>query len=148
MEETHEVVLHHVGYAVRSIETEAPRLAKVLGAEWDGVITHDPLQAARVTFLTTASSHGTSRFELIEGESEDTPLGKFVAKGGGLHHVCYAVGDLDAQLSRMKKLGAVPVGPVKYAVAFGCRVGWMFTRPNLLLEYIELGIGHQDPVRS
>ena len=44
--------LHHVGFAVASITAVAPGFAVSLGARWDEKITHDPLQQARVTFLS------------------------------------------------------------------------------------------------
>ena len=42
---------HHVGYVVGSIAEVGKDFARSLGAEWDGVIIHDPLQEARVTFM-------------------------------------------------------------------------------------------------
>lgn len=139
MESNNGVVLHHIGYAVKNIEVEAPRFAKLLGATWDEVIYHDPLQQARVSFLTAGNGLlGAPKFELIEGDSEDSPLSRFIAKGGGLHHLCYEVSDLDAKLAEMKISGAILIKAPQSAVAFGGRrVAWMFTRPHLLLEYIE-----------
>ncbi|WP_031494851.1 VOC family protein [Bryobacter aggregatus] len=133
------VVLHHIGYAVKSIETEAPRFAKLLDATWDGVIYHDPLQQARVTFLSANQAlAGTPKFELVEGDGEDTPLSRFVAKGGGLHHICYQVDDLAAHVTEMKANGALLIKAAQPAIAFaGKPVVWMFARPQLLLEYIE-----------
>ena len=139
METENAVVLHHIGYAVKSIEVEAPRFARLLGAMWDGVIYHDPLQQARVSFLIAGNGLSTApKFELVEGDGEDAPLRRFVDKGGGLHHVCYEVADLDAHVAQMKELGAVLIKASVPAVAFNGRmVAWMFARPHLLLEYIE-----------
>ncbi len=139
------VVLHHIGYAVESIEAEAPRFARLLGATWDEVIYHDPRQQARVSFLNASNGLAAApKFELVAGDGEDAPLSRFVAKGGGLHHICYEVGDLDAHVAHMKELGALLIMAPQPAVAFaGRRVAWMFTRPHLLLEYIE-GPGSQS----
>jgi methylmalonyl-CoA/ethylmalonyl-CoA epimerase len=133
-------VLHHIGYAVKSIADSAPRYAQELGCTWDGVITHDPLQQARVTFLLAGNGLAAApQVELIEGDSEDAPLTRFVAKGGGLHHLCYEVRDLDDYLKQMRAQGAAFIKKAEPAVAFGGRrVAWMLSRPNLLLEYLEV----------
>jgi methylmalonyl-CoA/ethylmalonyl-CoA epimerase len=49
---------------------------------------------------------GDSLVELLEAERPDSPIGKFVAKRGpGIHHVCFAVDDLDAALERCRRAG-------------------------------------------
>ena len=49
---------------------------------------------------------GESLVELLEARSDDSPIGKFVAKRGpGIHHVCFAVDDLDGTLERCRTGG-------------------------------------------
>lgn len=49
---------------------------------------------------------GGSHIQLLEPLGEDTPVGKFLAKHGeGLHHVAYAVPDLDAALDHLRSQG-------------------------------------------
>src|SRR3954469_12222968 len=49
---------------------------------------------------------GENHVELLRPLSEDTPVGKFLAKKGpGLHHVAYQVTDIDAVLARLKEEG-------------------------------------------
>ena len=78
---------HHVGYVVKSIAEVGEDFRKSIGAEWDGRIIHDPLQEAKVTFLFSGNGQGPS-LELVEPAGEKSPLHRFLAKGGGLHHVC------------------------------------------------------------
>lgn len=132
-------ILHHIGYAVKNIEAEAPRFARLLDSTWDGVVFHDPLQQARVTFLTPANGlPGAPQIELVEGDTADSPLSRFIDKGGNWHHLCYTVEDLEATVALMKKRGAIVVKAAEPAIAFnGRRVLWMFARPHLLIEYLE-----------
>jgi methylmalonyl-CoA/ethylmalonyl-CoA epimerase len=128
---------HHVGYAVASISDVGREFARSIGAQWDGEIIHDPLQEARVTFLRCAGP-GTPAVELVEPAGEKSPLHKFVAKGGGLHHVCYEVDSLDAQLEQSRDAGCLVVKNPLPAVAFGGRrIAWVYTRQKLLIEYLE-----------
>ena len=50
---------------------------------------------------------GENHVELLRPLSEDTPVGKFLAKRGpGLHHVAYQVTDIEATLAQLKGAGA------------------------------------------
>lgn len=128
---------HHVGYVVSSIAKVGHAFARSLGAEWDGVIIHDPLQEARVTFMRCGGPE-TPAVELVEPAGEKSPLHKVVAKGGGLHHICYEVDSLDVQLSQSRSAGCLIVKDPLPAVAFGGRrIAWVYTRQKLLVEYLE-----------
>src|SRR4051794_937284 len=49
---------------------------------------------------------GENHVELLAPLSEDTPVGKFLAKRGpGLHHVAYQTPDIDAALEALKAAG-------------------------------------------
>ena len=49
---------------------------------------------------------GDGHVELLAPLGPDTPVGKFMAKNGaGLHHVAYAVEDIDAELARLAAAG-------------------------------------------
>ncbi|MBZ5580643.1 MAG: VOC family protein [Acidobacteriia bacterium] len=131
------LALHHVGYVVPDIAAAAPSFALSLGASWDGCVYADPHQKVKVTFLATRP--GDAQIELIEPAGEDSPvLGFLREKGGGLHHVCYEVPDLEDALAAMKSRGALLARPPKPAVAFrGRRIAWVLTREKLLIEFLE-----------
>lgn len=129
--------LHHIGFVVREIKTEIAGFVKSVEGSWDSQIFHDPLQKVRVTFLRGASPTD-ALIELIEPAADDSPVTKFLQKGGGLHHLCYEVADLDAHLAKVRSLGAVVVKPALPAVAFdNRRIGWVFTKQKLLIEFLE-----------
>ena len=128
--------LHHVGYVVANIEKEIQGFRASLEASWDGKIFHDPLQKARVTFLCTRPSD--AQIELVEPAGESSPLIRFVKKGGGLHHLCYEVPDLEAALQQAVSRKAFIVREPQVAVAFdGRRIAWVMTSQRLLMEFLE-----------
>jgi methylmalonyl-CoA/ethylmalonyl-CoA epimerase len=128
---------HHVGFVVKSISEVGQEFARSIGANWSGEIIHDPLQEAKVSFFF-AGGPGTPSVELVEPAGEKSPLHSFVAKGGGLHHVCYEVDNLKSQLEQSRAGGCVIVKQPLPAVAFGGRlIAWVFTRQKLLVEYLE-----------
>src|ERR1700741_4801185 len=128
---------HHVGYVVSSIAKVGEDFARSLGAKWDGVIIHDPLQEARVTFMRCGGPE-TPAVELVEPAGDKSPLHKVAAKGGGLHHICYEVDSLEVQLPQSRAAGSLVVKDPLPAVAFGGRrIAWVYTRQKLLVEYLE-----------
>jgi len=129
-----------VGYAVASIARVAKEFASSMGAHWDEKIIHDPLQEARVTFMRCDGPE-TPAIELVEPAGDNSPLYKFVAKGGGLHHVCYEVDSLNRQLEHSRVAGCLVVKNPLPAVAFGGRrIAWVYTRQKLLVEYLERNV--------
>lgn len=130
--------LHHVGYVVNDIDKAAAGFVDSVGAVWDGRIVADPLQGARVSFLTTNPED--AQIELVEPDSPDAPTARFLReKGGGLHHLCYEVEDLDLTLQEMRRAGSLLAKPPKPAAAFGGRrIAWLLTSEKLLLELLEL----------
>jgi methylmalonyl-CoA/ethylmalonyl-CoA epimerase len=131
------VRLHHVGFVVPSILDGIANLAESLGAYWDETVFHDPIQKVKVTFLRTSSAEN-SLIELVEPAADGSPVDQFLQRGGGLHHLCYEVEDLDARLRPARLKGAVVVRHPLPAVAFANRrIAWVLTKQKLLLEYLE-----------
>ena len=100
--------LHHVGFVVANIETAMPGFLRALAAEWDGQVFHDPLQKVRVAFLATRAQDAA--IELVVPASDGSPVLRFLRdRGGGLHHVCYEVADLEEKLIEFRSRGALIV---------------------------------------
>jgi methylmalonyl-CoA/ethylmalonyl-CoA epimerase len=129
--------LHHVGIVVADLAASLEKYARSLGARWDGSMFADPNQKVKVGFLAT--SPGGAQIELVEPDAPDAPVQRFLAeRGGGLHHVCYEVDDLDKALAEMRARGAVIAKRPKPAVAFeGRPIAWVITAEKLLVELLE-----------
>ena len=86
----------HVGIAVRALDEILPFYRDILGLP---DVPLDDADGARIAGLAA----GESLVELLEGQSPDSPITRFVArKGPGIHHICFAVDDLDATLARCR----------------------------------------------
>ncbi len=101
------------------------------------MIYEDPHQVVKVTFLTTRS--GDAQIELVEPAGDRSPVLRFLKeKGGGMHHFCYEVADLDRSMAEMKAQGSLIARRAKPAVAFqGRRIAWMLTPEKLLVELLS-----------
>ena len=91
------VMVDHIGIACENLE-QASKFWQLLGLE-QGV--EDELvdeQGVTTRFFATASGR-PAKIELLEPTSEDTPIGRFIAKKGiGVQQICFSVGNLQAIL--------------------------------------------------
>lgn len=84
----------HVGIALTSVDAELPFYRDVLGLTEAEVADSD---GARIVGFEA----GESLVELLEPMGGDNPVGRFISRRGpGIHHICFAVDDLDGTLAR------------------------------------------------
>ena len=131
--------MHHVGFVVQNIESSMPGFLNSMNATWNNQVFHDPIQRVQVAFLATAGSD--VQIELVEPCGDGNPVSTFLARGGGIHHVCYEVEDCSATIAAMRLNKALIVKRPQPAVAFGGRhIAWMLTAEKLLIELVELSL--------
>jgi len=132
-----ESTFHHIGFVLASIQASVQGFLDSMNAEWDGIIFHDPNQLVRVTFLR-GKQPNAPLFELVEPAGDKSPVIPFLKRGGGLHHLCYEVENLESQLALSRSQGGLLVRAPLPAVAFeGRRIAWVYTKHKLLLEFLE-----------
>jgi methylmalonyl-CoA/ethylmalonyl-CoA epimerase len=89
----------HIGIAVEALAESLPFFRDVLGLP--EVQLDDSDGASIVGF-----SAGEPLVELLEADDPSSPIARFVAKRGpGIHHICFAVDDLDAMIERCRAAG-------------------------------------------
>ena len=123
----------HVGLAVKAIEDLLPFLRDVLQLPEVPLADAD---GARITGLAA----GESLVELLEAASENSPVARFLAKRGpGIHHICFAVDDLDATLERCREAGLRLVDPTPRIGAEGKRIAFLHpaSTGGILIELSE-----------
>lgn len=109
----------HIGIAVRALEGLLPLYRDVLGMP---EVAMDDADGARIAGLAA----GESLVELLEAESESSPIGRFVAKRGpGIHHVCFAVDDLEGTLGRCREAGLRLIDETPRLGAEGKRIAFL-----------------------
>jgi methylmalonyl-CoA epimerase len=123
----------HIGIAVRSLDDSTSFYRDVLGL---ADVPLDDSDGAKIVGLAA----GASLVELLEAESPDSPIGKFVAKRGpGIHHVCFAVDDLDATLERCRAHGVRLIDETPRLGAEGKRIAFLHpsSTSGVLVELTE-----------
>ena len=88
---------------------------------------------------------GDGHVELLAPLGPDTPVGKYVAKNGaGLHHVAYAVDDIDVALEKLAAAGLQLIDSKPRVGIRGSRVAFLHPRSTggVLTEIVEPAGGH------
>ena len=107
------------------------------------------VHAALIQVVTTQKSitdryvrNPPSVIELIEKTSDDSPIARFLEKRGpGIHHIAYAVDDLDSALAALKSAGVRLIDETPRQGAFGKRIAFIHPRATggLLIELCDDG---------
>jgi methylmalonyl-CoA/ethylmalonyl-CoA epimerase len=109
----------HIGIAVESLEAILPLYRDLLGLP---EVPLDDADGARIAGLAA----GESLVELLQPEESDSPIGKFLSKRGpGIHHICFAVDDLDGTLERCRAAGLRLIDQVPRIGAEGKRIAFL-----------------------
>lgn len=125
----------HIGIAVSGLSESLSFYRDVLGLPEVPLADSD---GARIVGLTA----GESLVELLEAESADSPIAKFVAKRGpGIHHICFAVDDLDDALARCREHGVRLIDETPRVGAEGKRIAFLHpsSTSGVLIELTERG---------
>jgi len=126
-------VIAHIGIAVSGLDAGVSFYRDVLGLSEVPLADSD---GARIAGFAA----GDALVELLEPATDDSPIGRFVAKrGGGLHHVCFAVPDLDAALERCREFGVRLIDETPQTGAEGKRIAFLHpsSTSGVLVELTE-----------
>jgi methylmalonyl-CoA/ethylmalonyl-CoA epimerase len=129
--------IDHLGIAVRSISDSLAFYRDALGLVLAGTERVED-QGVEVALLPV----GESRIELLEPFSEETPVGRFIAKRGeGLHHICYEVEDLSGRLDDLRARGVRVLDGYPRRGAEGKLVAFLHpsSAGGVLIELVEKG---------
>jgi methylmalonyl-CoA/ethylmalonyl-CoA epimerase len=98
MKPTH---IEHIGIAVNSLAAAIPFYEKVLG-----VSCYSIEEVAEQKVKTAFFMIGQTKSELLESTDLEGPVGKFIEKKGeGIHHIAYAVENIEESLKEAEAAG-------------------------------------------
>lgn len=128
--------LDHVGIAVRDLDASIDRYTQLFGAV--------PLHRERVETQGVEEAMialGGSFVQLLEATDPDTPVGRFVdRRGEGLHHIAFAVPDIEAALAHLEDQGARLIDTAPRPGSRGTRIAFIHPQSfgSTLVELVEL----------
>jgi len=128
--------IHHVAVAVDNLDEAAKFYQNVLGLDLAGVEVVSA-QKTKVGFFKI----GASNIELVQPAEPDSPLDKFLkTKGQGMHHLCFEVDDIEAEIKNLLENGATMIDQKPRPGAHNSRVAFVHPKSSsgVLIELVEL----------
>ena len=130
--------LDHVAIAVRDLDQALDEYRRRYGIEplYREVVEDQGVEEAMLAV-------GGSFIQLLEPLDADTPVGRFLERRGeGLHHMAFAVVDIEAALAHLKAEGARLVDETPRTGGRGTRIAFVHPRGGnqTLVELVELPI--------
>jgi methylmalonyl-CoA/ethylmalonyl-CoA epimerase len=125
----------HICFAVKNISEGISYWESVFGYRQMTEVITNSLQKVKVTFLCKEES---VLVKLIEPLADNQSLVNFVNRGGGFHHLCFRVENMDEQISKLKEKGLLMLVPPQPGEAFSNHdIAFMLARFGLNVELID-----------
>jgi methylmalonyl-CoA/ethylmalonyl-CoA epimerase len=128
-------LIHHVGYVVADLDEEIPVYRDTFGMPV-GAREVMPEQGVEAVLLGA----GPSYVELIRPVDEDTGVSRFLAtRGPGMHHVAFAVPDLESALHTLGDEGVALIDSAPRRGLGGHMVAFLHPRSTggVLTELVQ-----------
>jgi len=95
--------IEHIGIAVRDLDKSNQLFASLLGKSH-----YKTEEVASEGVKTSFFQSGPNKIELLEATSPESPIAKFIEKKGeGIHHIAFAVNDIESEINRLQKEGFI-----------------------------------------
>jgi methylmalonyl-CoA/ethylmalonyl-CoA epimerase len=119
--------IEHIGIAVRDLDEAISYYQDKLGLECYAVE-----EIADQKVKTAFFKVGDTKIELLESTDPEGPIGKFVEKKGpGVHHLAFAVPNVNKALSEAESNGVQLIDKQKRKGAEGLSIGFLHPKSTL-----------------
>lgn len=119
--------IEHIGIAVNSLEEAIPYYENVLGMKCYAVE-----EVADQKVKTAFFKVGQTKIELLESTDPEGAIGKFIAKKGqGVHHIAFAVPDVNEALKDVETSGVQLIDKVARKGAESLNIGFLHPKSTL-----------------
>ena len=93
--------IEHIGIAVKDIDVSNNLFASLFGKDHYKIEDVES-EGVKTSFFKC----GPNKIELLQATNEDSPIAKFIEKKGeGVHHIAFAVDDIEAEIARLTQEG-------------------------------------------
>ncbi|HQB37631.1 MAG TPA: VOC family protein [Bacteroidales bacterium] len=127
--------IDHICFAVKNISEGVSYWESVFGYRQMTEVVVNTLQKVKVVFLAKKES---ILIKLIEPTEENQSLINFVNRGGGFHHLCFRVDNMDKQIEEFKEKGLLTLVPPQPGEAFNNHeIAFMLAKYGINIELID-----------
>jgi methylmalonyl-CoA/ethylmalonyl-CoA epimerase len=128
--------IHHVAIAVNDLDAAIASFAGQYGFE---VLSRERIEDQGVDEAMIAV--GGSHLQLLQPLDDASPVGRFLSRNGeGMHHVAFAVADIDAALEHLKDMDIELIDSTPRIGGGGHRIAFVHPKAlaGTLFELVEV----------
>lgn len=128
--------IEHIGIAVKNLEESIKYYENILGLKCYS-IEEVKEQKVKTAFFKV----GQTKIELLETTDPEGPIGKFIEKKGeGIHHLAYAVKEIESALSEAESKGILLIDKIPRKGAEGLDIAFLHPKSTagVLTEICEI----------
>jgi len=119
--------IEHIGIAVNSLEEAIPYYEKMLGLTCYAIEEVADQKVKTAFFMV-----GQTKIELLESTDPEGPIGKFLEKKGpGVHHLAFAVDDVNQSLNELEEKGVRLIDKNARKGAEGLNIGFLHPKSTM-----------------
>lgn len=119
--------IEHIGIAVANLEEAISYYSKVLGLECYALEEVTDQKVKTAFFMV-----GETKIELLESTDPEGPIGKFIEKKGqGVHHIAFAVEDVNDALKDVEEKGVLLIDKTCRKGAEGLNIGFLHPKSTM-----------------
>ncbi len=127
--------IEHIGIAVKNLTDAINFYENILGLKCYAIEEVTDQKVKTAFFMV-----GQTKIELLESTDPGGPIGKFIEnKGEGIHHIAYAVNDIEKSLAEVEEKGVRLIDKTSRKGAEGLDIGFLHPKSTLgvLTEFCE-----------
>jgi methylmalonyl-CoA/ethylmalonyl-CoA epimerase len=127
--------IEHIGIAVKDLALSNQIFEDILGTSSYKTETVES-EGVNTSFFSV----GPNKIELLEATKDDSPIAKFIEKKGeGIHHIAFAVDDVEAEIKRLKEKGYQLIHEVPKKGADNKRIAFLHPKSSnsVLIELCQ-----------
>ena len=119
--------IEHIGIAVNSLDEAIPYYEKTLGMKCYAIEEVADQKVKTAFFMV-----GQTKIELLESTDPEGPIGRFLEKKGqGVHHIAFAVDDVNKALNELDEKGVQLIDKSARKGAEGLNIGFLHPKSTM-----------------
>lgn len=119
--------IEHIGIAVNSLAEAIPYYEETLGMKCYAIEEVRDQKVKTAFFMV-----GQTKIELLESTDQEGPIGKFLEKKGqGVHHLAFAVDDVNQSLKELDEKGVQLIDKSARKGAEGLQIGFLHPKSTM-----------------
>ncbi len=129
------MIIDHIGIVVKNINEGITQWKKCFGYTQ---ITEEVINTKQKVLVVFMGKENSITIKLISPSEESSPIYGFAKRGGGLHHLCFKVGNIEQVIPLFKENGMRLISPPSPGEAFGNEdIAFLLAKNNLNIEVID-----------